>query len=412
MNGNEDDREREEKRGHPVPDGPHGPLAGVRVVDMADEKGELCGRLLADLGADVIRVEPPGGSRSRRLPPLAPDGHTSLYFAFRNANKRGVTLDIAKQSGRELLHSLLKDSDVWIESFPPGHLASQGIDPAKVLDQYRGLILASIADFVQTGPYRDYLGSDMIGFAMGGMMYRSGVPERPPLVAPGALAYDSTAITAAFAVLMAYFQRLRSGRGQHLDVSVLESVANMSDWSLPSYSQSGGYQHRAGSGIVYPVYPCADGQVRLVVLSPREWRSMRAWLGEPDVVKDEAWEEFIFRIVNRDVLDPLITALFRDKTKMELTREAQSRGIALTPELTPAEVMTNEHASSRGTFVKTEVAPGLEGTVPAGFLQIDGQRLGFRKRAPSLGEHNAEVYVDELGLQMNDLATLRAEGVV
>ena len=389
-----------------------GPLSGVRVVDMADEKGELCGRVLADLGADVIRVEPPEGSPSRRLPPLAPDGHTSLYFAYRNANKRGVTLDIAKQSGQELLHSLLEDSDVWIESFPPGHLASLGLDPAKVLRRYPRLIITSVTDFGQTGPYRDFLGSDMIGFAMGGMMYRSGVPERPPLVAPGALAYDSTAITAGFAVLMAYFQRLRSGRGQHLDVSVMESVANMADWSLPSYSQSGGYQHRAGAGFVYPVYPCADGHVRLVVLSRREWRALRAWLGEPDAVKDEAWEEFIFRIVNRDVLDPIITALFRDKTKMELAHEAQSRGIAVTPGLTPDEVMTNEHAASRGTFLKTEAAPGVEGTVPAGFLQIDGRRFGFRKRAPSLGEHNSEVYVDELGLQMNDLATLRAEGVV
>ena len=389
-----------------------GPLSGVRVVDMADEKGELCGRVLADLGADVIRVEPPEGSLSRRLPPLAPDGHTSLYFASRNANKRGVTLDIARQSGRELLHGLLEDADVWIESFPPGHLASIDLDPVKVLRKYPRLIISSITDFGQTGPYSGFLGSDMIGFAMGGMMYRAGVPERPPLVAPGALAYDSTGITAGFAVLMAYYQRLRSGRGQHLDVSVMESVANMSDWTLPSYSLSGDFQHRAGAGIVYPIYPCADGHVRLVVLSRREWLALRAWLGEPDVVKDESWEEFTFRIINRDVLEPLIIALFRDKTKMELALEAQSRGIALTPSLSPAEVMSNEHVASRGTFVKTEVAPGVEGTVPSGFFQMDGQRFGFRKRAPSLGEHNTEVYVDELGLQMNDLAALRAEGVL
>ncbi len=389
-----------------------GPLAGVRVVDMADEKGELCGRILADLGADTIRVEPPGGSRSRRLPPLAPDGYTSLYFAHRNTNKRGVTLDVTEPPGRELLHRLLADADIWIESYPPDYLGSLGLEPARVLDRYPRLIITSITDFGQTGPYRNFEGSDMIGFAMGGMMYRSGAPERPPVVAPGALAYDATAITAAFAVLMAYFQRLRSGCGQHLDVSVMESVGNLADWSLPSYSLSQGFQHRAGSGFVYPIYPCADGHVRMVVLSPREWRALRAWLGEPEVVVDEVWEQFMFRITNRDVLDPLIIALFRDKTKTELALEAQGRGIALTPVLKPAEVMANEHVLSRGTFVKTEVIRGVEGVVPAGFFQVDGRRFGFRNRAPALGEHNSEVYVKDLGLRESDLATLRAQGII
>lgn len=389
-----------------------GPLAGIRIVDMADEKAELCGRILADLGADVIRVEPPEGSVSRRLPPIAPDGHTSLYFTYRNSNKRGITLDVSKAPGQELLHLLLADADVWIESFPPGHLKSIGLDPTQVLKRHPQLIITSISDFGQTGPYRDFVGTDMIGFAMGGMMYRAGVPERPPVVAPGALAYDATGVTAGFAVLMAYYQRLQSGRGQHIDLSVMESIANMSDWALPSYSQTGGFQQRAGSGFVYPVYPCKDGHVRLVVLSPREWRDLRAWLGEPDAVQDDVWDQLMFRAVNRDVLDPLIIKLFRNKTKMELAKEAQARRLALTPSLMPEEVMTNAHARSRGTFVKTEVTPGVEGMVPAGFVELDGERHGYRTPAPSLGEHNAEVYVGELGLQQDELATLRAEGIV
>lgn len=389
-----------------------GPLAGIRIVDMADEKAELCGRILADLGADVIRVEPPEGSVSRRLPPIAPDGHTSLYFTYRNSNKRGITLDVSKAPGQELLHRLLADADVWIESFPPGHLKSIGLDPTQVLKRHPQLIITSISDFGQTGPYRDFVGTDMIGFAMGGMMYRAGVPERPPVVAPGALAYDATGVTAGFAVLMAYYQRLQSGRGQHIDLSVMESIANMSDWALPSYSQTGGFQQRAGSGFVYPVYPCKDGHVRLVVLSPREWRDLRAWLGEPDAVQDDVWDQLMFRAVNRDVLDPLIIKLFRNKTKMELAKEAQARRLALTPSLMPDEVMTNAHARSRGTFVKTEVTPGVEGMVPAGFVELDGERHGYRTPAPSLGEHNAEVYVGELGLQQDELTTLRAEGIV
>jgi len=387
------------------------PLSGARAVDLADEKGELCGRLLAHLGADVVRVEPPGGAASRRLPPFAPDGKTSLYFAHRNADKRGVTLDIEQAAGRGLLHRLVANADVLIETHAPGYLASIGLDPAQLVERYPRLIVVSITDFGQTGPYRDYAGTDMVGFAMGGMMYRAGVAERPPIVAPGALAYDATAITAAFAVVMAVFQRLRSGRGQHLDCSVMESVANLSDWSLPSFSQAGGYQRRAGSGIVYPIYPCADGHVRMVILSPREWRAMRAWLGEPDVVKDDVWEQLMFRLANRDVLDPLFIEHFRDKKKMDLAREAQRRGIAVTPVLTPAEVMTNEHTVARGTFVQMPV-DGFEGLAPAGMFEVNGKRHGLERRAPTLGEHNDDVYVDELGLTTDELAKLRDEGAV
>lgn len=387
------------------------PLSGARVVDMADEKGELCGRLLAHLGAAVVRVEPPAGAASRRLPPFAPDGTTSLYFAVRNADKRGVTLDIEQPAGRELLHRLLDGADILIETHAPGRLAALELDPAQLVERYPRLIVTSITDFGQTGPYRDYAATDMVGFAMGGMMYRAGAAERPPVVAPGALAYDAAGITAGFAIVMAFYQRLRSGRGQHLDVSVMESVANLADWSLPSFSQAGGFQRRAGAGLVYPIYPCADGHVRMVILSKREWRAVRAWLGEPDVVKDEVWEQFIFRLMNRDVLDPLIIEHFRDGTKMALAREAQSLGIAVTPILTPAEVLGCEHMAARGTFVKAQV-DGLEGLVPSGMFETNGQRHGVQRRAPTLGEHNADVYADELGVGRDELATLRAEGAV
>lgn len=387
------------------------PLAGMRVIDLADEKGELCGRLLAHLAAGVVRVEPPAGAASRRLPPFAPDGATSLYFAHRNADKRGVTLDVEQPAGRELLQRLLADADILIETHAPGHLAAIGLDPARLIEQHPRLIVASISDFGQTGPYRDCAATDMVGFAMGGMMYRAGIAERPPVVAPGALAYDAAGITAAFAIVMAVYQRLRSGRGQHLDVSVMESVANLADWSLPSFSQAGGFQRRAGSGLVYPVYPCADGHVRMVILSPREWRAMRAWLGEPDVVKDEAWEQLMFRLANRDVLDPLFVAHFHDKTKMDLAREAQERGIAVTPVLTPAEVLTNEHAAARGTFVTSRI-DGFEGLLPAGMFEVNGERYGLQRRAPTPGEHNTQVYVDELGLSADELAQLHTEGVV
>ncbi|MFQ5417781.1 MAG: CoA transferase, partial [Myxococcota bacterium] len=192
------------------------PLAGLRVVDMADEKGELCGRLFADLGADVIRVEPPQGAVSRRLPPFVPGTDASLYFAVRNAGKRGCAMDLGTDDGREALHALLARADICVESHAPGTLAQQGLGPGQLLARHPNLVVTSITDFGQTGPYRGYRGTDMIGFAMGGMMHRAGSPERPPVVAPGALAYDTAGTTAAFAPLLADWKRLQTGRGQPL----------------------------------------------------------------------------------------------------------------------------------------------------------------------------------------------------
>lgn len=391
---------------------PDKPLPGTRVIDMTEEKGELCARLLGDLGADVIRVEPPGGSDSRRLPPFAPDGATSLSFAYRNGNKRGVTLDVTTVPGRDLLHRLLDGADILVESFPPGHLASLGLDPAYLTGRHSRLIVASITDFGQTGPYRDFAGTNMVGFAMGGMMFRAGDPDRPPLAAPGALAYGSTDITATFAVLTAYYQRWRTGRGQHLDVSVIESVANMSDWSLPSFSVTGAHNPRSGTGPLYPYYRCADGYVRTILLSRRQWQALREWLGDPDVLRDEVWEQPMFRAANRDVLDPLVAELFRDRPKVEVAREGQQRGLPVTPVLTPGEVLRNEHTDARGTFRTLEVLPGLTGIAPAGFFHIDGTRLGPRTPAPAPGEHNAEVYIDELGLPRDQVAALGGGGAV
>ena len=194
------------------------PLAGLRVIDLADEKGELCGRLLSDLGADVLRLEPPEGARSRRLPPFAPDGKTSLYFGFRNAGKRGGTVDLETEEGRESLLGLLADADILIESFAPGYLSSLGISPERLMELHPNLVITSISDFGQTGPYADYVGTDMVGVAMGGMMYRAGIRTKPPVAVPGSFAYDVAGGSAAQGTLLAFWKRIQTGRGQHVDV--------------------------------------------------------------------------------------------------------------------------------------------------------------------------------------------------
>jgi crotonobetainyl-CoA:carnitine CoA-transferase CaiB-like acyl-CoA transferase len=372
------------------------PLAGLRVLDMADEKGETCGRFLADLGADVIRVEPPGGARSRRLPPF--HGVTSLYFAVRNANKRGVTLDLAVPAGRERLLALLDSADVWIESTRPGTLAALGLDPADVLHRNPQLVITSITDFGQDGEYRDWEGNDSIHVAMSGILSRSGLAGRDPLVTPPGMAYETTAMQAAWATLVAYWNRLETGSGDHVDFSILEAAVQVVDPAYGSASVSRASaipltRSRPEAGL-YPIFRCADGYVRVVVLAPRQWRAMRAWLGEPEAFQDERYDSILGRLEGSAELYELYTALFAGKTRDEIAAEGQARGVPVAPILDVADVLASEHFESRGAFVDTEVAPGVRGRLPSGSLEIDGARVGFRHRAPEPGEHNGDLAGD------------------
>ena len=354
-----------------------GLLSGIRALDMADEKGAFCGRMLSELGADVLRLEPPEGARSRARAPLASDESTSLYFAVRNAGKRGVALDWRDGSKHESLHRLLETCDIWIESERPGVLASHGLAPEEVIARHPALIVTSVTDFGQTGPYRDWQGTDMIGFAMGGMMSRAGIPEKAPLVAPGALAYDAAGITAGYATLLAYWQRLRSGRGQHVDVSVFESVANLSDWSLPNYSANGGIVPRAGAGM-YPVYRCADGFVRMIILVKHHWEELLDWMGRPEELEDPELKEFVPRLLRQAEIDPVLQRFFAGQNKLEAASEAQRRGLPATPVLEPGEVLDNEHTLARETFRSFPVGKAGEARIPAGFFYVNGNVPEFR----------------------------------
>jgi crotonobetainyl-CoA:carnitine CoA-transferase CaiB-like acyl-CoA transferase len=372
----------------------HHPLEGIRVIDLADERGELCGRLLADFGADVIRVEPPSGARSRHIPPF--HAGQSLYYAYRNFNKRGLTLDLGTAAGRDDLHGLLAGADILVESGAPGRLARLGLDPTQLLERHPHLVLTSISDFGQTGPYRDWVGTDAVLEAMGGVIFKAGLPDKPPLIPPVAMAYDVAGSMAAWASLLAWWQRERTGHGQHIDVSVLEAVAQTTDWSFSNASFMEGRgqvspELRMGSGPIYTIYACKGGYVRLIILSPRQWRAMWEWLGRPEAFADPHWEVFLNRLTNADVLNALYSEHFASMTMEEVSAEAQRRGIVCTPVLRPEEVLANEHFASRGTFADVEVAKGVSGPTAVGFHELDGRRMGFRRRAPEPGEHSEEV---------------------
>jgi len=370
------------------------PLEGLRVLDLSDEKGELCGRILGDLGADVLKIEPSNGTVSRTLGPFAPDG-TSLYFAYRNLNKRSASIDFDTTEGVDDLFALIKQSDVLIETFLPGTLAELGISPELLLSENPSLIIVSLTDFGQTGPDSSFVGTDEVVFARSGWLSVSGVIDKPPLLAPGSISYDTLGIVGAYATLLGILHRDRNGTGQHIDVSAVEALAQMNTWGIPNASASevsGGPATliRSGDSPLYPHIPCADGFVRQVILAPRQWRALWEWMGSPESFADEYWESTINRYMNLDVINPLFWEHWQNKPMIEGCIEAQKRGVIATPMLKPSDVLANTHYKSRGTFQTLEITNGLTAPVMSGFAEVDGKRVGYRFPAPTVDQNDPE----------------------
>ena len=347
------------------------PLAGVRVLDQTDEWGELSTRLLGDLGADVIRVEPIGGSRSRLAAPVRRG--ISLGWVFRNGGKRVLELE-STPPGRSEIDRLLTDADV---------LATCGPVDDDLLDRFPQLVVVVITPFGLTGPYARWQATDAVIAATAGQAFKAGASDREPLPPPGRFCDHIASATAAFAMLCALRHRNANGVRSVLDFSVNEAVAQMSDWSLPNgvARQNAGLplEARHGSGPVYPVFRCRDGHVRLVILSPRQWHAMRAWLGEPDYLQDLELDGFVARFQLADaVLNPLYRAFFADRDMDAVCREAQRRGIVCTPVYSAAGTLACEHLRARHSFVTTELAPGITPALHTGFFELQGRRAGPR----------------------------------
>ena len=383
------------------------PLENLRVLDLSDEKGELCGRILGDLGADVLKIESASGASSRSIGPFAPDG-TSLYFAYRNLNKRSAVIDFETDDGLEELLSVVKQSDVLIETFLPGTLSELGLSPEFLMSENPSLIIVSLTDFGQTGPDSSFIATDDIVFARSGWLSVSGVIDKPPLLAPGSISYDTLGIVGAYATLLGVLHRDRNGTGQHIDVSAVEALAQMNTWGIPNASASevsGGPATliRSGDSPLYPHIPCADGFVRQVILAPRQWKSLWEWMGSPESFADEYWESTINRYLNLDVINPLFWEHWKDKAMIEGCIEAQKRGVIATPMLKPSDVLANAHYKSRGTFQNLEIAKGITAPVMSGFAEVDSQRVGYRFPSPTLNQDLPEFKQEPFSSPINSL---------
>jgi crotonobetainyl-CoA:carnitine CoA-transferase CaiB-like acyl-CoA transferase len=396
-----------------------GALEGVRVLDLADEKGLPCTKFLADLGADVIKVEQPGGDESRARPPFAgdvPHPERSLYFLHYNSNKRGITLDLATRDGQELFRRLASTADVLVETFNPRQMDAWGLDYASLSKLNPGLIECSITVFGQTGPYRDYNGDELVAFAMGGLMAMSGDPGGPPIVAPGDLASGMASMHAALAIEVALFHRGRTGRGQQIDASLAEAATHIGNYVVPFYSyhkeKPVRTSHKEQTFELHDVYRCKDGWVRLFILPRDHWLTLLEWIGNPPELSDPVFEDQHMRRENSDLINPYVEQLCQRYTKQELYLEGQQRHLAITPMNNPAEFVDSPQTQARGFFAE------VEHPVVGKYRQIGAMHRyseashPIHRAAPLVGQHNDDIFIGELGLTPEELAALRAGGVI
>ena len=374
-------------------------LEGLRILDLAAPEGHLCGRLLADLGAEVIKVEPPQGDAARHLGPFKegePDPESSLPYIALNANKVGVALDLASREGRDTFKRLARTADAIVETFPPGRLKAWDLDYGVLRRHNPGLVMASITGFGLSGPYSGFKAPSIVCSAMGGVMYLGGSPDRPPLAEPGDFPYHLAATFAAYGVLLALRHRERTGRGQTVEVSCQDVQADQQH-TIVNYSANAAFVERAGSrspvggGMPYGVYPVKDGYCHLVVISPAHWRNFIRWMGNPEALSDPAWENRHLRNASADYIDPMVMELTRRLTRGELFTQGQAHHVTVAPINRPNEFTRDPHVMEREMF--TEVHHPRIGKCK--LLQPPFRLSETPARtcnpAPLLGQHNDDV---------------------
>jgi len=365
-------------------------LASVRVLDLGGAESDGVGRLLADLGADVLKVEPHGGSRSRAAKPAV--SGASVAFTLNNANKRSIVLDGAVADDRERLLELAGSADIVIDSGNPGGAHSLGTSCAALADGFGHLVAVLVTDFGTDGPRASWQATDAVLYAMSTALSRSGPTAGRPVLPPEGIASSTAAGQAAWAALAAYYNRLRVGRGEYVDFSRYEAVVQSLDPPFGSEGQAVAGQKqstelwrgRPRNQQIYPTFGCRDGYVRLCQLSPRQWRGMWAWLGEPDQFSDPKFESISARYAASAEINAAIAAMFAPSTMEDIVSEGQRRGVPIAAVLTAAEALASEHFRSVGAL--TEITVGADTlTVPSGPFVVDGRRGGLAHPAPSAG---------------------------
>jgi crotonobetainyl-CoA:carnitine CoA-transferase CaiB-like acyl-CoA transferase len=409
-------------------------LNSRKVLDLTDEKGFLCGKILADLGAEVIKIERPNGHHSGRIGPYwkdSPDPDKSLYWFSYNTNKKGVTLDIETEVGKDLLARLVQESDFFIESFPPGYMDKLDLGYDRLIEINPQLIAVSISPFGQRGPYKDFKASDIIIMGMSGLLYLTGDADRAPLNISIPQSHMLAGADAAVGAMIAYYHREKTGIGQHVDVSMQQSTAWFLANTIPYWEMSKTNLKRAGvmrsmnarKSLQRQVWPCKDGYVFFFILGgltgAKASRPLVKWIADEGMADDFLlnmdWENFDMGTVTQDVLDRIadpVGKFFLSRTKKEIVNAAIERNIPVCSLSSMEDLIHDENLKERNFWIQID-HPELETRIPypRQFAKTSEKPITTRFRAPLKGEHNREIY-GEIGLTDQDLDELKHKGVI
>ena len=393
-------------------------LEELKVVDLTHYiAGPYCTKLLADYGADVVKVERPGaGDGARRLGPFpgdVPHPEKSAIFLHLNTNKRSIVLDLKTRRGVEVLKDLVRGADVLVENFTPRVMPSLGLDYETLSAINPELVMVSISNFGQSGPYRDYRGSEIVNYALGGPMYCAGLPDRQPVKLGGSVVSYLAGAHGAAATAVAVVGRGVRGHGDHVDVSIMETQAGSPDRRTPmlvGYQYTGQVNHR-GMLAAPPVRPCKDGYVNIQSGLAMIDRTAKM-LGMPEIATDPRFTDPVeaAKSENADLFESAYLEWLSDKTMREAWEAAQNARLMSGPIYTFADVMADPNFHERG-FWERIAHPDAGGWLFPGVpFTTFGAPKAPRRRAPRLGEHTDEV-LRGLGYGPRKIATLRRQGV-
>jgi crotonobetainyl-CoA:carnitine CoA-transferase CaiB-like acyl-CoA transferase len=411
----------------------NGPMTGFKGLDLTDEIGFLCGKVLADLGVEMIKVEKPGGDPSRLIPPFyqgKKDPEKSLYWFAYNTNKKGITLDIESKEGKELFKQLVQKVDFVIESFPPGYMKKLGLDYASLAKINPKIIVTSITPFGQEGPFSHLKGSDLIIGSLGVMISGYGDADRAPVRTTVPQTYMHAGINAAEGTMIAHYYRTLTGIGQYVDVSAMESATWASHLDLPAWNATGKVLKRAGgvqssTGLHAPqIWECKDGFIsyylRGGIYGADSNRKLTEWMDNeniaPDYMKNKVWEEWDWQKTAQPELDIIVAGfqqLFKSHTKDELKEGAMKRDIMLHIVCDSSDTLKNVQLKARDFWVTLDDdALDKQVVYPGPIAKFTESPSTNWYRAPRIGEHNNEIYGGLMGLSSDKIKTLESNKVI
>jgi benzylsuccinate CoA-transferase BbsE subunit len=412
-----------------------GNLTGLRVLDLAHGGAQICGKILADLGADVIKIEPPGGDLTGRIAPYfkdIPDPQKSLFWFAYNTSKRGLTLNLKTSDGQIIFKKLAARADILIETFSPGYLDSLGVGYSALSEINPRLIVTSITPYGQSGPKALLANSELTSWASSGGLYATGEPDGSPVWISFPQPLSHAGVEACIGTLIAYWQRTKTGEGQQVDVSMQDTFSWSTDQAyIQTYEMNGIQFHRTGHKMPFgasasrsQLFACKDGFIAFQLTGgsfPNVYGILRwmveegmapEWLANYDWVKD--YDGALVTQAEVDRVEAEFSKFIATKTKKELFDQAIPRNMQLAPVYTAEDICSSEHLKARNLWVDVkhdELGSSIKypGLYNNGF-SLAPARIG--RRAPLIGEHNLEIYEGELGFRRADLVRLKEAGAI